>query len=150
MLRFIFTLAIFTIVFTPVISQNAQIAKNYEWTEYYNNDGIRIEYKFSECIHESEGYFREFVLIRIINTTDSHAIVDWDYVMFYEHRCVNCDMNSTEHHRTIELAPNSSTEGSCTYGEPKTLKIFSKFLNYEMPDAILSNFQLENITIEFK
>ena len=148
MLRLVFTLFFASFFFSTLQSQSIQIERNYDWTEYFRSEGISIEYKFSECIHESEGYFREFVLIRIVNTTNSHIVVDWDYVMFYGSRCVNCDMNSTEHHRSIAVAPNSTTEGSCAYGEPKILKIFSKFLNYDMPDAILSSFQLENITIK--
>jgi len=57
---------------------------------------------------------------------------------------------TSEHHRMVEIAANSTVEGRCfTYGD-KTLSIFSRFLNYDNPKATLTKFELINKTIRQK
>lgn len=130
------------------ISQSAQISREYKWTEYYNKNGVLIEYKYEECNLPHEGYYRENVLLRLTNKNTYDVTVDWDIVTWYGTRCNNCDFSNPEQHRSVAVKAGSSFEATCRLDEFSQLKLFSKFLNYDMPDAELTNFQLANIKVK--
>jgi len=129
------------------MSQNITVERNFQWTKYFESEGVLIEYRYEECNIPDEGYFREYVLIRLTNSNVYPVTVDWDIVRWFGEKCKNCDMSDTEQHRHVLLDASGSVEGTCSLYESKMLKIFSKFLNEDMPDAELSYFQLENIKV---
>ncbi len=143
-------LFLLSFVISHSYSQAVQIEKSYDWTYYTEVSGVTVDYKFTECNIPSEGYFRELVLLRLTNNNDYDVIVDWDIVKWYGLQCVNCDMSNPEQHRTVEVIANSIREGTCALDEFPRMKLFSKFLNYDMSDGELTNFQLENITVKIK
>ncbi len=135
-----------------VWSQSAQtypvVERSTDWILYQEADGIQQYYKFEECINEAEGYFREYVLIKLVNTTPVAKQVDWDIVLFYGKNTVNFNTDNPELHRSVLVPAASTVEGNCKFGTDKTLKMFSKFLNYDMDDWVLSHFELRNFSVK--
>jgi hypothetical protein len=124
------------------------IERSTDWVLYQESNGVQQFYKFSECNIPEEGFFREYVLVKLVNTTAQIRYVDWDIVKWYGENCVNPDGNLEEQHRSLILQPNETVEGSCSLDTDKTLKMFSKFLNYKFDDWVLSNFELRNYTVK--
>ena len=133
------------------VAQEIEFKKNDKWEFLYEIEGVNFYYKSTECHDVSNGYHREYVLLKLENTNDYNIAADWDVEMYFNNECFNCgDKLHSEHHRTAYVQANQTVEGLCTIGEPKTLKIFSRFLNYENPEATLTSFKLINKTITKK
>ncbi|PLW94992.1 MAG: hypothetical protein C0592_01140 [Marinilabiliales bacterium] len=134
-----------------ISAQDIEFKKSDQWEFMYEIDGVNFYYKATECHDESQGYHREYVLLKLENTNDYSVVVDYDVEMYFHNECFNCgDKLNSEHHRTAYIEGNSTIEGTCTIGEDKTLKIFSRFLNYDNPKATLTNFKLINKQITKK
>jgi len=144
----LFILSVLMMIFRFAFSQGIQIERNFIWTEYSEKEGVLFEYKFEECNIPSEGFFREYVLVRLTNSNNYDVIVDWDIVKWYGLSCVNCDHSNKEQHRSVSLKAGSVLEGTCALNEFPKMKMFSKFLNFDAPDSELTNFQLENIEVK--
>jgi hypothetical protein len=146
--RFLIT----TFVFAFYFIANAQdtvypdIIRSTDWVLYQENNGVEQYYKFQECHLPNEGYHRENVLIKLVNKTPVVKEVSWDNVMWYGENCINCDANSPEEHRSVILQPNETQEAKCEVLGPMTLKLFSKFLNYDMDEWFLIHFEFRNFT----
>jgi hypothetical protein len=124
------------------------IERSTDWILYQEANGVQQYYMFAECNIPEEGFFREYVLIKIVNTTSETKQVDWDIVKWYGKNCNNCDEQSQEQHRSVIVEPNASLIGNCSLKTDKTLKMFSKFLNYQMEDWVLTHFELRNYIVK--
>lgn len=145
------TILVFGLTVGSVFSQDIEFKKSDQWEFMYEIDGVNFYYKATECTDVSQGYFREYVLLKLENTNDFEIVANWDVEMYYNNECFNCgDKLNSEHHKSIAINSNGTVEGTCELYEPKTLKIFSRFLNYESPKSTLTNFKLINITITKK
>ncbi len=146
----IFTLILSTVFTVNLMGQNSYpaIERSTDWILYQESNGVQQYYKFTECNIPEEGFYREYVLIRLVNTTNSIKQVDWDIVKWYGEKCINPDGNIEEQHRSVLLQPNETLDGSCALDTDKTLKMFSKFLNYKFEDWILSHFELRNFIVK--
>jgi hypothetical protein len=146
------------ILFVLVLSglqMNAQTADEYpaierstDWVLYQEVDGVKQYYKFQECNIPSEGYYREHVLIKLENSTSAVKTVEWDNVMWYGSTCINCDESSQEEHRSFVLQPATAQEATCALEQGMALKLFSKFLNYQMDDWVLTHFEFRNFSVK--
>jgi hypothetical protein len=123
------------------------IERSTDWVLYQEANGVQQYYKFMECHIPNEGYHREHVLIKLVNTTNIEKQVDWDMVIYYGEKIVNPNGDNPEQHRSVTVPANGSVEGECKMGD-KTLRIFSKFLNYTMEDWLLSHFELRNFVVK--
>lgn len=147
-------ISIFVFVFilnAKAQSQNelpSKIFKSNNWTPYIEKDGIQLFYKFEECNIPSEGYYREMVLLKIINNNPQDKEISWDIVLWYKENCVNCDLSNIEQKRNISIPGNAQMEATCALEEGQTLKMFSKFLNYKFDDWELSHFELRNFSVK--
>jgi hypothetical protein len=118
------------------------------WMTYFENDQVKIEYKFSECDPEM-GYDFEQVNLRFVNKSTKKMVIDWHIHLYYDEKCLTCDY-PVEYARTIGLHPNETREGNCDRETINELKLFSKFIdvNYSK-GAILTSFQLASLNIAF-
>jgi hypothetical protein len=148
MMRKLYFFAFMALFSYVSVSQNVQIERHFFWSEYVEKEGVLFEYKFEECNIPSEGFFREYVLVRLTNSNNYDVVVDWDIVKWYGLSCVNCDYSNKEQHRSVSLKAGFVLEGSCALDEFPKMKMFSKFLNFDAPDSELTNFQLENIEVK--
>lgn len=126
------------------------IQRSTDWVLYQEQNGVQQYYKFEECNIPAEGFYREYILVKLVNTTSQPKIVEWDVVKWYASTCNNCDLSNPEQHRNVELGANEALEGNCSLETDKTLKMFSKFLNYNMKEWELTHFELRNYTVRNK
>jgi len=145
------TFLVFILTTSTVFSQDIEFKKSDQWEFMYEIDGVNFYYKATECHDEANGFHREYVLLKLENTNDYAVVVEWDVEMYYFNECFNCgDKLNDEHHRVATIEANQTIEGTCTLGEEKTLKIFSRFLDFDNPKATLTNFKLINKKITKK
>lgn len=131
-------------VSTDLLTVNG--SKHFTWTEYVNEQGIRIDYTFSNC-DPSMGYDTESVLIRVENTTSSDVNLDWLMHMYYNGECKTCDYPD-EYHYELTVPAGQTIEGSCDiYGDYR-LKMLSRFIQEGYENSTeLTGFQLSELKI---
>lgn len=135
------------LIWTPASAQDAS------WTLFTEVDGVEVYQKSANCHDLSEGYHRRHVLLRFVNTTDQQVEISWFIETWYDGNCSTChEPEDPEHFRSITLEPGESTEGTCSFHEGATLKVFETFLTPEgekLQDDVaeLSNFDLHNLTV---
>lgn len=122
-----------------------------DWQIYTEVNGVIFYYKYAECNDFNQGIHREYVILKLVNTTSTSLMCEWDNELWYAEKCTSCpdkdEARNPELHRKITLSAGGSKEGSCSITESKELKIFSKHLNYNAPNAELSGFDLININV---
>jgi hypothetical protein len=114
------------------------------WQTYFKNETVIIEYRYEDCHDEQNGTHKQFVFLKVSNTSAEVVEISFSKEFWYNDKCTNCEANSPEHQVTLKLKPNSVDEGRC--GTSNTsLKIFSKFL--DMKKSQLTKFELKNISV---
>ncbi|MBC8147362.1 MAG: hypothetical protein H8E98_05200 [Bacteroidetes bacterium] len=143
---YLILLIAFVFACSTLKSQNNE--KTEDWQQYKELNGVLIYYKYQEYHSEIEGLHQEFLLLKIVNTTNTKHKVMWDIELWYDDKCTTCDKNFyDENHREFILDEGDSFEGSFKKDSNWNLKIFSKFLNYEnIPE--LTKFELTNLIVE--
>ena len=134
------------IIFSTILgAQNAN-----ELTSYFENDKIKIEYKYQSCIY-LESFDSEYVFFEITNKTDGEINISWQEQLWYNNICTNCEHESPESRKKIIVLSNTIYSTDCN--NLKNISIFSKFTeNLEnMPGVntidALTKFELNNLTI---
>lgn len=149
MKRIVFFVAVLMILYVGTgFSQDVypMIERSTDWVLYQKKDGVEQYYKFQECNIPEEGFYREYVLIKLVNTTDKVVRVEWDIVSWYGNKCANANVDNPEYHRSVILQPLQTVEGTCDLRFGKKLVIFSNFLNYKIDDY-LTHFELRNFKV---
>ena len=132
---------------TELISTNVKGTDNpSDWQLYFDNQEIKIEYKFVDCDPVS-GMDNESVLLRFTNNSSNKLLVSWHLHLSYDGTCRTCDYPE-EYGYEMSIEPNEVIEGDCDDEEGYKVKIFSKFIdeNYSK-GAQLTAFQLANLEI---
>ncbi|MGB0166621.1 MAG: hypothetical protein ACPF8V_07175 [Luteibaculum sp.] len=107
-------------------SQNKVITSN-TWTEYYSNQELTIQTKYTNCEIPSEGLYAEYILLKFKNNTGNAIEVNWYNDTYYDGECTNCDHNSRDRKRTIVLKPYEEITGECGVGLNNGLRVHSKW-----------------------
>jgi len=129
-------------------AQDVEFKRSGNWEFLYEVEGVNFYYNVTQCNDTANGYFREHVLLKLENTNDFEILADWDVQMYYNGTCFNCgEKLNSEHHRSVAVAANSTIEGRCFAHGDKTLRIFSRFLNYNDPVSTLTKFELINLKV---
>ena len=144
------TLILFVLFSFSAFSQTTE--RPTEWKLYKEISGVQFYYKYSECNDYNQGFHREYVLLKLVNTTSTALSCEWDNEMWYAEKCTSCpdkedQKRNPELHRKVDLIAGGFIEGNCSFSGETTLKIFSKHLNYKVPHSELSGFNLININI---
>lgn len=146
-------LVVLGIAFIVLYSGNIFANNSNEWTTYFDNDSVKIEFTYSNCEY-AESFNQEFVILRIINKLNTELVIVWKEELWYDDICTNCEQDNTESRKTIKISARESLEGECNINS--NLKIFSKFTDKieDLPIlgvekiATLSRFELKNIIIK--
>ena len=136
------------LAFTSLISITLSASNPADWETYFENDTVKIEYKYQNCEY-TEQFNNEFLIVKISNLTNSELILEWKEELWYDDNCINCESVSNEFNKTVTIQKNTTIEGDCL--TPNALRIFSKFTEdlTDMPGIdkiiILTDFQLKNL-----
>ena len=84
------TLAVLCITFISLYSSNLFAVNPNEWTTYFDNDSVKIEFIYSNCEY-AETFNQEFVILRIINKLNSELVISWKDELWYDDICANCE-----------------------------------------------------------
>lgn len=124
------------------------------WTTYYSDSEIKIEYQYTNCEYP-ERFNQEFVILKITNLTNNVINVSWYNESWYDKKCINCsDEKSDEAFNKVYLKANEEVLGNCI--DQNSLRIFSKFSDKieNMPGikkiVKLTKFELKNINISYE
>ncbi len=125
----------------------SQVKPNKVWTEYQTFEGVKIEYKFTECTPDN-GRAQILVLLRYTNTTQDKVELTWKSEKWRNNVCTNCNSTSTEHTRTLVLNPNEVIEGDGSSKRIKYNYIFGNFIKLVpgMNNQKLTDFKFQNIS----
>lgn len=122
-----------------------------EWTVYTEVNGVIFYYKYADCHDYNQGFHRQYVLFKLVNTTSTDLTCTWDEETWYAGVCSTCpeegENRNPELHISINLLAGETQEATCNYFVMTPLKIFSKHLNYDVPKSELSAFDLVNIDV---
>jgi len=139
------------IAFTSLISITLSASNLTDWETYFENDTVKIEYKYQNCEYK-EQFNSEFVIFKISNLTNNTLTFEWNQQLWYDGNCGNCETDKEENRKQITVLPTSNTEGECNINN--SLRIFSKFTGKleEMPGInkinALTKFELTNLKIK--
>jgi hypothetical protein len=131
------------------INSHAELPSN--WTTYYSDNDVKIEYQYTNCEY-SDRFNQEFVILKMTNLTNHSLSISWDNESWYDKKCINCSENKTdEASNKVFITANQIVSGDCDIQD--NLRIFSKFSDRieDMPGikkiVELTKFKLKNINI---
>ena len=142
------------LVILMFVSINSIAGSLSNWTTYYSDNEIKIEYQYTNCEYP-ERFNQEFVILKITNLTNNDINVSWYNESWYDKKCINCsDEKSDEAFNKVYLKANEKVLGNCI--DQNSLRIFSKFSDKieNMPGikkiVKLTKFELKNINISYE
>ncbi len=120
-----------------------------DWQLYTEKDGIRIEYKYTDCDFNM-GYDQQWVLLKITNTSSDALLVEWKNNLWYNNECKTCDVKSQEYHRSVSIDSGKTLEGTCSLYSNGDLTMFVKFIDKRYQNSNpqkLTKFKLASLSI---
>lgn len=120
-----------------------------EWTEYTTIDGVKIEYKMTEC-GGKKMRAQNVLLFKFTNTTRQELTISWVTKEFRNDDCWNCDrLDNPEYLNSMTLDPREVVEGEATEDYLKTFHIFGDFIKFVpgMTEQTFTNFELVDLTV---
>ena len=149
-----FKTVILYLVFFLFINTSLQANTTDNWTNYYSDNDVLIEYQNLNCEY-SDRYNQEFVILKITNLTNNQISVSWNNESWYDKKCINCSVDDTnESYNQVLIDANKFVTGNCS--TQNNLRIFSKFSDSlaNMPGVKkivkLTKFKLKNINIRYE
>lgn len=141
------TLTAFTTKDNPVgVTIPEEITVDNTWTHLTTQDGIEINYKYSDCVFPKFNWQQRWVLLQMVNTTSQTKTVSWDYHLYYNGNCKTCNDPYGEYNRTLVIDGNQTMEAECMLETDRRLTVFVKF-NDKPNTEELTQFDLANLTI---
>jgi hypothetical protein len=118
-----------------------------EWILIKDMNGLQVFAKKTECNDFSNGLYREFVLLKFVNTTAMNLRAEWQMELWYNDECLTCgQLKSEEYHYTLDVAAGEAREGSCSLDSPREVSLFLRYLNYPHI-AKLTKFNFANLAV---
>jgi hypothetical protein len=117
-----------------------------QWTLLNQQNGVQVNYKFSDCDLE-QGFKQQWVLFQLKNSTSEIKVVEYDLQVSFNGKCTTCD-GSEEHHRKLRLQPGETLEGKCSLSSDPELRVVSKLLDIPNPSkSELTNILIANLKV---
>jgi len=133
--------------FEPTNFVDLKITDPTNWTVYFEDNSIKIEYRLSDCDPEI-GYDNQSILLRVENKTGQSVELKWHSNLYYDGECKTCDYEY-EHISVFNLTANQIVEGDCSLYSDRYLKFFVRFNDADyQKGSVLTGFELGNLTIE--
>lgn len=149
MMKSYFTYLLFFLGMLNFFAQQVEFDKTEQWKFLLTQNNVTFYYRVTACHDDANSIHSEYVLLKIENASDQPVQVSWTVLMYYNNMCWNCGKQDPEYIKTVQIDPGKSVEGRCFETGNKTLRIFSKFLDYkDRPESTLTNFKLVNIEIK--
>lgn len=126
-------------------AQDNSLRKVYEWTTFFENEFVRIDYKYGDCHIPEQGLHQERVYLQFTNKTSGALALSWQLQLKYGERCYNCNGINSELQFDLKLNPNETVAGGCELKADNKLIIFSKHLDFESATPPLSSFLLKEL-----
>lgn len=117
------------------------------WSPLLQLPNLGIEYKLADCNDQTNGINNEYVALQFINPSKIKIIIEWDMVLWYNNKCINCNADIQEMHRTLTLDPGATLLGDCTNRRNQSLNIFSRSKNAPNAKNKLTFFEVKNLKI---
>ena len=124
-----------------------------EWKQFHSQDGFVFYKKYAECkFQDIQG--QSWALIKLENTNDFDAKVDFYYETYLDGQCMDCGNYSQEKLKVVSLPAGATKEGFCKPdGRRGPLDVFHKFTLVkarELTDLKVVNLTFEKIKIKDK
>ncbi len=123
--------------------------KSADWQLLTTLENIGISYKYAECHDDMNGIHREDVFLKLTNAINVPVLVEYDLVLWYNGKCINCDATSPELHYTINLNAQGEKEGSCA-DNSDAMRFLSTMINTPGATSKLTNFGIRNLKVSSK
>ena len=132
---------------TVMFSVNLTAQSN-QWTEYYSNEKIKIEWGYQVCDFSSTAS-QEMVVFKFTNLTDEYITLSYTQKITMNNSQENSEQNKEEFRKIITLKKNENISTNCE-NIWKEYNIFSAFIDNMTQEkyTYLNKFELENLTIE--
>lgn len=134
MYRKLLSLPLLLLLVMPALAQES-------WTEYYSDNQVTIESKYSECHYSEKGIHNEYLLMKVTNKTSQEIQLAYKLDKWYNNSKINPDKSDF----AITVPANSSVESTCDDLQ-EGLHVYSKILD-QQPRSKLNKFELNNLTI---
>lgn len=97
------------------------------WNLYKAYEGFQISTIKLNCTDASKGTSKEYLFLKIENTSNKPLQLNYKIEKWYDGVCSNCDSHTDESSQySIELSPGEVTQGSCENYRNRKLAVFSK------------------------
>lgn len=106
---------------------NFKEQKPNDWTLYFENEKVTIEYRFVECDPEI-GFDNESIIFRYTNHTEGKLALNWHMHLYYNGTCRTCT-SPQEYRYELIVGPNEPATGTCSMEGNIPMKVFSKFID---------------------
>lgn len=114
----------------PLLSQSSEIFSKIrnqdfqtEWSEYYQDDVIKISVKYSDCSDPANGIYPEYLLFKVDNKSNQRVHAYWEWSFDYDGKKMSKN-ESDEELVKVTLEGLESLEASCKNDENKKLRIY--------------------------
>ncbi len=136
-----------TYAFSGNEKANIENLKTSELKLYSELNGVQIYYRLAERHDLHNGIHALYVELQVVNTTSENLHMSWNYDLWVDGICVNCNaVNKEEYSHQLDLNASETLEGNCSERKQNDLLLFIKYIDKEM--RTLTDFELSNLTID--
>ncbi len=128
-------------IFNQIRNQDFQT----EWSEYYQDDVIRISVKYSDCSDPANGIYPEYLLFKVENKTANRIHAYWEWSFDYDGKRMSKN-ESDEELVKVTLEGKESMEASCSNDENKKLRIYVQD-RMRITSSALTNFAVVDLNV---
>ncbi len=132
----------FTLVLGVIATANTLFAQT-DWTSFYNDNVVSIEYRYDDCHRPADGIHNQNINLKFTNLTQGKVSVSYHKSTSYNNK--PAAQPGAENTFTVSLKPGEVLEGICGLKD-KRLSIFVKMLD-GTSQSVLTAFDLVNITV---
>ena len=136
------------IAFISLCSSNLFASNANDWTTYFDNDTVKIEYTYQNCDFSSTAK-QEVIVFKFTNLISQNILLSYKADIWHNDVCTNCEQESEESRYTIQIPSNETITTNCN-NEWKEFAIFSAFITNDEKEkryVSLTKFELKEITI---
>ncbi len=115
-----------------------------QWNLYKQSKGIQIYYKLTNCDDIKNGLFQNYILYKVVNTTNYNIDISWKNEVWYNNHCTSCGQNKENKRVKLHLKANETIIGNC---KNSNLSLFAEYKNHPKVDK-LTKFEIIDLSIK--
>ncbi|MBI2257788.1 MAG: hypothetical protein HYU67_02700 [Flavobacteriia bacterium] len=121
-----------------------------EWINCYSGNNLDIYYKNILCNDTVNAVNKEEIVFLFKNKSENKIEVSWEVELNYGGRCINCNSENNELKFKLNIEPRDFKIGNCNDDGLSGLAFFYKFVDQNLPNLKMDDFNLKNINILIK